>query len=162
MLMRMAATWNDEQERLLRRGMNPLVRRFGRPREQKALTWTKARVLALMNLRNVRQTYVHHFICSRYPGGGWWELDYTGFRDQTGFLMGLGREAVESYAVAGGIIVSQALPNMDGGDIGRALAAVHFSELTIQDALNVFRLFGFEKAVFVLANDIPLEYAHAI
>ncbi len=162
MLARMAATWNDEQERLLRRSMNPLVRRFGRPRERKALTWTKARVLALVNLRNVRQAYVHHLICSQYPGGGWWELDYPGFRDQTGFLMGLDRETVESYAMVGGIIVSNALPNMDGSDIGRALAAVHASELTIQDALNVFRLLGFEKAVFVLANNIPLEYAHAI
>jgi hypothetical protein len=127
-----------------------------------ASTWAKARVLALMSFRNVRQVYVHHFICSRYPGGGWWELDYTGFRDQTGFLMDLDREAVESYAVAGGIIVSQALPGMDGEDIGRALAAIHTSGLTIQDALNAFRLLGFEKAVFVLANDVPLEYANAI
>ncbi len=127
-----------------------------------AATWTKARVLALMSLRNVRQVYVHHFICSRYPGGGWWELDYPGFRDQTGFLAGLDRETVESYAAAGGIIASQALPGMDGRDIGRALAAVHASGLSIQDALNAFRLLGFEKAVFVLANDVPLEYANAI
>lgn len=127
-----------------------------------ASTWTKARVLALMGLRNARQVYVHHFICSRYPGGGWWELDYTGFREQTGFLMGLDRKTVESYAVAGGIIVSQALPSMDGEDIGRALAAIHASGLSMQDALNVFRLLGFEKAVFVLANDVPMEYANAI
>lgn len=127
------------------------------------LSWLRVRVSEALTfgLLNRRQWYVHRYICG-HELRGWWVADFHGFKRETRFLSELGRDQLDSYAVAGVILASTAPPHVDGSALGRALNSIHVSGQSIQDALNTFRLLGFDKACAVLRDGVPLEYAYAV
>lgn len=127
------------------------------------ISWLRVRVgeALTLGLSASRQRYVHRYICEQEPHG-WWSVDFQGFERETRFFSAFGRERLDSYAVAGVIIASSAPAHVDGAALGRALSAIHVSGQSIQDALNTFRLLGFDKACMILGDGVPLEYAYAI
>ena len=126
-------------------------------------SWLRVRVIEALSfgLLNRRQWYVHRYICVQELRG-WWVVDFRGFKRETRFLSELGRDRLDSYAAAGVILASTAAPCVDGSALGRALNSIHVSGQSIQDALNTFRLLGFEKACAALRDGVPLEYAYAV
>ena len=123
------------------------------------ISWLRVQVGEALTLG--LSTSRHRYICEQEPHG-WWSVDFQSFERETRFLSELGRDQLDSYAAAGVIIASVAPAHVDGSSLGRALSAIHASGKTIQDALDTFRLLGFDKACMVLGDGVPLEYAYAI